>query len=303
MKPNLTAKQLSFLYRGSSRPILQQIDITFESGSFWAVLGPNGSGKTTFLKLLAGILQPPLNTVFLGESKPLHEFDPKTLAKNIAYVPGFISTDFPISVQDFVMQGRYPHGRSWYGPSDRDKQMTHDALKEMGLLSVAQSQLGILSAGQKQLALLARALTQAPHFYLLDEVISNLDLHFQLQVFKLLKKLNEKGSTVIMVCHDLNLASEFCSSALWFQDGRIHRMGTIDDTFTSEDINHLYPGQELTVGKNPFSGKPKVFYSPSSVELASEGFCGTSGAPESGVSGTAASKSLGPPGKPMAEGG
>ena len=255
----IQVSNLWYRYEKSGHDILRNVSHTFEQGSFWGIFGPNGSGKTSLLKIMGGIL-PTENLLRGSVSTEVLWKNRRDLAKNLAYIPGSLHTEFSLTVKEFCMHARYAHEDFWKKPSSKDHKIVNDTLERLALQSIANIPLIELSSGQIQLALIARGIAQEPNALLLDECISNLDLNFQLKIFSLLKKLNEEGMTIIMVCHDLNLASEFIPQALWLKYGEVYKAGSLENTFTTETIGALYPSTSLTVDRNPLSGKPKIFY-------------------------------------------
>ncbi|MBI3556798.1 MAG: ABC transporter ATP-binding protein [Deltaproteobacteria bacterium] len=259
----LVARDVGFQYRIGGRNILAGLNFTAEPGSYWCVAGPNGSGKSTFLKAAAGLLpSADVTGDLLWNDKPIVQWTRLELARNIAFVPGNLKSHFPISVSDFVLQGRYARSESfWAQPTSSDSNIAAASIERVGISSLSDSLIGEISAGEAQLALIARALTQEPKILILDEATANLDLRYQLRVFELVKGLNKQGITIFLVSHDLNIAAEFCPNVLWMNDGTVYLQGPMADTLTNELMTDLYGIEgKIEVGKNPFTGKSKVFW-------------------------------------------
>jgi iron complex transport system ATP-binding protein len=263
----LVARQVSFRYAADAPAVLSDLSFTAEPGSYWCLAGPNGSGKSTFLKLACGLLPGGRMTGELSwNGKPLPDWTRLELAREIAFVPGSIATQFPVTVEDFVLQGRFARSRVWARATKTDHAVTHKVLERSGIDALSRSAITEISAGELQLAMIARALAQEPRALVLDEATSNLDLRHQARIFELLGELNRSGLTLIVVSHDLNLAAEFCPNALWLKRGAAHAQGTMGETLRAELLRDVYDlGDKASVGKNPFTGKPKVFWNPSAI--------------------------------------
>lgn len=259
----LVSKALTFTYPFAKEPTLNELSFTAEQGSYWCIAGPNGSGKSTFLKLACGLVA---DAQYKGEltwdDRPLVAWDRLELAKNVAFVPGSLRTQFPVSVSEFVLQGRYARSPNfWAHPSADDRELAQACLERIGIAAKAESIIGEISAGETQLALIARALAQQPQVLVLDESTANLDLSFQLSIFELLRELNNEGLTILVVSHDLNLAAEFCPNILWLSKGAVFAQGPTEETLTTSLMRELYCVEgRAEVGKNPFTSRPKIFW-------------------------------------------
>lgn len=202
MESNQTAvviDQLSFAYQ--DLVVLRNVKLVVNPGEFIGIIGPNGGGKTTLLKIIMGFLIPFAGTVkVFGKDAPAEQL-------SISYVPqtGRFDRQFPISVLEVVMQGRLSHLR-WYGKfSEIDKQASLEALNKVGLVEFQNRSFGTLSGGQAQRVLIARALASHPKLLLLDEPTASVDIQAQSEIYSLLESL--KGSmTIMMVTHDLSVA-------------------------------------------------------------------------------------------------
>jgi len=239
--------------------------LTFEvrPGEILGVLGPNGSGKSSLLKILAKVLRPQEGSVKLFGHEligmPQHE-----VARAVALVPQESQITFPFSITEMVLMGRFPHhrrniglsGLGWEGPEDI--RVAAAAMRETDVLHLAHRSITDVSGGERQRAVIARALTQEPNVLLLDEPTAFLDLHHQLDICSILRRLNEeRGLTVILVSHDLNLAGQYCDRLLLLDKGRIARLGAPEDVMTPEVLEEVYRCQVL-VDRHPQSGLPRV---------------------------------------------
>lgn len=199
---NVKIEDLSFSYDDSL--ILSNVNVVIEQGEFLGVIGPNGGGKTTFLKLLLGFLQPSVGKISVfGKS-------PKQSYREIAYVPQTLRFDkqFPISVLDLVLQGRLFNLPWWGRYLNEDVAIAEKSLERVGLKNFAKSAVASLSGGQMQRALIARALASQPKLLLLDEPTASVDAEAEAEIYSILRDL-QGTMTIIMVTHDLRaLVSE-----------------------------------------------------------------------------------------------
>lgn len=209
MKDALLFENVSFRYR--DRVILSDISFTVSPGEFVGIIGPNGGGKTTLLKLITGFLKPDGGKIEIFGNAP-------ALNQTIAYVPQNLRYDreFPISVKELVLSGRLFH-LPWHGMfSEEDKIIALDALQQVGLEHLWDVSFGNLSGGQQQRALIARALASQPKLLLLDEPTANVDTQAEADIYSLLQKL--KGNmTILIVTHDLKMAIEHVERVLCVQ--------------------------------------------------------------------------------------
>lgn len=198
----ITIESVSFSYGGPLA--LENIDLTVTKGEFLGVVGPNGGGKSTLLKLILGLLQPDRGKVtVLGKT-------PEKGRECIGYVPQHVrfNRDFPITVEDTVLLGRLGKSKSLWGNSKEDKTACEKALRETEITDLKHRRLNTLSGGQLQRVLIARALIGDPEILILDEPTANIDLRVEEDIFGLLKKLNERA-TIIIVSHDVGFISEY----------------------------------------------------------------------------------------------
>lgn len=254
--PLLSVQGMSHRFRGHDA--LQEVGFDLQRGEILTLIGPNGSGKSTLLKLISGLIsrQPGERggrILFTGQE--MAEFDSRRLARSVVYVAPDLHLEFPLRAEEFVLMGRLSHA-----DSDRTKVARALSLCQAG--GLASRDLGTLSGGEKQLIGLARALAQESPVVLLDESLSRMDLHHQAACGALMRKLAfENGLSFILVSHDLNVASEWADRALLLERGKLIASGRIEDILNEERLQALYPDARLRVAPNPFTGKPKVFFS------------------------------------------
>ncbi len=232
----LKIKGVSFSY--DSRPVLERVTIGIEGGEMVSLVGPNGSGKTTLIKCINRILKPRKGTI-LVEGKDVEKIKLRRLSRLLAYVPQSTGYLFPSTVFDTVLLGRKPYVN--WGISRRDKEIVSRVLSLMGLEEMALRQFNELSGGERQKVLIARALAQEPEIILLDEPTSNLDLRHQLEVLNIIRSVvEERGITVVMAIHDLNLAVRFSDKLIFLNKGRIHDAGESTKVLTRENVESVY---------------------------------------------------------------
>jgi len=210
MEEALNIEDLCFSYRDD--PILKDISFTIHPGQFVGVIGPNGGGKTTLLKLILGFLKPLSGSISIFGQNPLQA------RHEMAYVPQSLHFDkqFPISVLELVLGGRLSH-LPWYGNfSAKDKEIALHSLEQVGLVDLRNRPLGGLSGGQAQRALIARALASEPRLLILDEPTASVDTQAESDIYGILKKF-QGTMTILMVTHNLQAAIELVETVICIQ--------------------------------------------------------------------------------------
>lgn len=203
--PIIQVDNLDFTYHG--QPVLEEVNLTVREGDFIAMIGPNGGGKTTLLKLILGLLKPDQ-----GEIQVMGKH-PTRVSHQIGYVPQDVNINrsFPITALDVVLMGKLSPGKRWSRNTDRDRRDAMDALGRIDMADHAHRRIGELSGGQRQRVFIARALVTRPRLLLLDEPTASIDSRGQTEFFNLLKRLNEDVS-IIVVSHDLLVISIYVKS-------------------------------------------------------------------------------------------
>jgi iron complex transport system ATP-binding protein len=247
---------------------LADVSFAIERGEVFGVIGPNSAGKTTLLRLLTRVVAAERGEVRL-DGRPLARLAHAELARRIAVVPQDAPRPFPFSVEQLVLMGRYPHGPGRYFESDEDRVLARAAMAATGVLDLADLPLEQLSGGERQRAMLARALAQQPTLLVLDEPTSHLDLRYQAETAALIRRVNaERGMTVLLVSHDLNLAAEVSDRLLLLARGRVARLGTPAEVLRRETLEAVF-GCPVCVDVNPSSGRHVVQVAwPQEVEKA-----------------------------------
>jgi len=253
----LSVSQLSC--RQSSQFQLENISFTIAESSCVGIIGPNGSGKTTLLKAVTGCI-PTKSGHIQYCNRPIASYNQQDLSKEIAIVLQSTELDQSILVEDYILLGRNPYRKRWqFWESEHDIQFAEEAMKVTQIESLRLRKINALSGGEKQLVRIARAMAQDPRLFLLDEPTNHLDIAHQLQILTLLNRLKrEKNMSIMIVLHDLNLASEFCDELILMQHGKIFTMGCAKDVLTFQNIESVYHTLVIE-GENPISKKPYVF--------------------------------------------
>jgi iron complex transport system ATP-binding protein len=253
----LSVEQVSYAY--SPNPSLFTLEATSfqaRAGEIVAILGPNASGKSTVLKLIAGSLEPLSGRVLLN-GFATHSLTAKTRAQRIAMVQQESTLLFPARAWEFVLQGRHPHGRALRFESNADVTIATNALAQVGAAELSGRWMSELSGGEKQRAILARALAQQPMLLLLDEPTLHLDIAAQVDLLHGLRRLAvENRYTVVVVTHELNLAAEYANQVVLMQRGKCLRVGPPSAVYQRELLEQVFQ-TALTVDLGS-SGRPRV---------------------------------------------
>ena len=222
-----------------AKPVLWDIDLEIPKGKLAAMIGPNGAGKTTLIKAMLGLVKPVSGAVYfpcLGNS-----------TKNkIGYVPqsGSVDWDFPATVLDVVMMGRYGHLGWCRRPGSKEKQMARRMLEKVGMADYAKRQISQLSGGQQQRVFLARALVQEAELYFMDEPFKGVDAQTEKIIVALWRELKSQGKTVIVVHHDLHTAVDYFD---WITliNLRVVANGPVEEVFCEKNLKLAYGRREL----------------------------------------------------------
>ncbi|NOT44757.1 MAG: ABC transporter ATP-binding protein [Acidobacteria bacterium] len=255
----LRADSLSFAYAGDRTNraptwLLRDVALEVPTGSFTGLIGPNGCGKTTLLRLCAGMLRPDRGVLTL-DGQDVTALPRRALARRLAVVPQATHPVFDYTAMEMVLMGRHPHlGRFQFEGPD-DLRHAERALAATGTSHLAHRTFGTLSGGEQQRVVIAAALVQATDVLLLDEPTASLDLGYQLEVASLLAALNrDQGITMLMATHDLNLAASVCDRLILLRDGHVLAQGPTRDVLTDDAVRALY-GVDVDIVAHERSGR------------------------------------------------
>lgn len=247
------------------KEVIKDVNMTVEEGDFVALIGSNGTGKSTLIKCVSGLL--PLKR---GEieicGKSLSSMSNKERARLVAVVPQSYYVEYDFKVEDIVMMGRNPYLSFRERESTKDYDIVKEAMEMTNTEVFRGRSYNALSGGEKQRVILARAIAQQPQIILLDEPTSALDLHHQIEVMELIAKLNrEDNITIMAVLHDINLASRFCRRVVMLKEGVVVADGTPTEVVNKDNMEELYQ-MKLLLRQNPLFEKPEIF----PIRVASE---------------------------------
>jgi iron complex transport system ATP-binding protein len=251
-KDILKVENLNFAYDGI--PVIADLSFSISKGSFISILGPNGSGKSTLINLLSKVLKGYTGSieVFGNDIKNLN---PRSISKLISVVPQYSNPGFDFTVEEMVLMGRFPYISRFGREKHSDFLIAGSVMKKTGISSLAGKKFNELSGGEKQRVIIAQTLVQDTPVVFLDEPTSHLDINFQIEMMELFLELNRnEGKTIIGVFHDINLASNYSSTAIFLRQGKIYASGEISSVITRENIRNVFKS-DVYVGKNPFTGK------------------------------------------------
>lgn len=231
----------NLICRYGTRDVLRDVSLRVAPGTICGLLGPNGSGKTTLFRCCLNFLKVSSGDILMGGNSTLR-LSPARLAKLVSYVPQEHRLAFSFPVRDVVRMGRNPRMTGLFRPGKEDEEATEYALHRTGIQDLADQPCNRLSGGQRQLALIARAVAQEAPLMLLDEPTSALDFQNQLEVWKTLRILADRGFTVVVCCHDPNHILWFCDQVVLLKNGRTLDSGLPKNVMTRSTLAELYNG-------------------------------------------------------------
>jgi iron complex transport system ATP-binding protein len=235
--------------------VLDGVSLAAEPGEMLGLLGPNGSGKTSLLRLLAGLRQPDAGRVMLDE-REIGAFSRRSIARRIAFVEQHAATNANLRVVDVVKLGRFPHRSLFSNWTAADQAAVEAALARAGMADKRDQSWASLSGGERQRAHIARALAQAPQELILDEPTNHLDIHHQIGLMRLVADL---PVTSIIALHDLNHAAMFCDRLVVLERGRVVAAGTPEAVLTEALLRDVF-AVEARVEASPHHSRPHIHY-------------------------------------------
>ncbi|PTX51482.1 iron complex transport system ATP-binding protein [Melghirimyces profundicolus] len=255
----LKARNLWKAYR--SRHVLRGLGVSVAPGEMVGVIGPNGSGKTTLIRLLSGEERPDRGTVFL-DGEPISKWSGRERAARLAVLPQEGLPSVPFTVEEVVSMGRHPHQSFWPWAGSTDRESVERALSRSGLARDRTRRVDRLSGGERQRVAIAKAMAQEPKVLLLDEPTTYLDIaHQQTILDRIQQWQREEGLAVLVVLHDLNLASQYCDRLLLMKEGARWAEGPPEKVLTPSRLREVY-GVEPVLTRHPVTGVPQVLPAP-----------------------------------------
>jgi len=250
---------VSFSY--SNGFVLHEVSLTISPGEMVGLLGPNGCGKTTLLRLASGVVSPGLGNVYLDGAR-MKKLSRKQVARRVAVVPQYFRMPFDFKVGEVVLLGRTPFVRGFAGETAEDRAVVDDALRLVGMYDLRRRYFNDLSGGEQQKVVLAVALAQEPEVLLLDEPTAHLDINHQVEILELVRALNrEHGVTVMAAMHDLNLAALFFDRLVMLKGGALFADGPPREVLTEENVREVFSAS-VRVGSHPALQVPHVVVLP-----------------------------------------
>jgi iron complex transport system ATP-binding protein len=237
LKPLIKVEGVSFGY--TQKTVLNDITFGISEGEIVTLLGPNGCGKSTLIKIILGLLRPVKGRIFFN-GKDIARLSSKFLAKEIAYVPQIHKSSFPYTVMDVVLMGRIPHKTFFFKYSKSDMAIANDAIERLSIPHLADRAYTEISGGERQLTLIARALAQGAKTFIMDEPASGLDYGNQLILLDQTIKLSREGYTFIKSTHSPEHALWVADRAIMIKNGSIMADGKCDDIIDNNNLFNLY---------------------------------------------------------------
>lgn len=235
----LSLENIHFRYYLDDPNVLSNLSLEIPAGKVTAILGPNGTGKTTLLHILLGLLKP-LNGVVKVSGKSHKEYSRRELSQMIGLVPQFESIPFNFSVFEYVLLGRSPYLKPLQLPGPEDFRITEEALQAAGIDHLSNKPVNEISGGERQLVHISRVLTQQTQILLLDEPTAHLDLENQNRILSLLKQMSSQGNTAVLTTHDPNAAIFAADYFVLMNRGKIAAQGNLDEVITAKNLSKIY---------------------------------------------------------------
>ncbi|MER2011665.1 ABC transporter ATP-binding protein [Psychrobacter alimentarius] len=249
----LRVNQLTISRQGNT--LLDNISCELNSNELIALVGHNGSGKSTLIKALAGEMSVNGGSISLDE-RHIADYSNKELAQQMAYLPQQLPDAAGFTVRELVMLGRYPHQKWLQKPSQVDKDKVEQAMRTTQVEAFAERTTTTLSGGERARVWLAMCLAQDTRYLLLDEPLAALDMHYQLEVIQLIRRLvDEQGLSVIIIVHDINLAAQYADRVIALKNGRICHNGTIKSTMQPDILRSIF-NVDMQLLSHPITGHP-----------------------------------------------
>ena len=237
--------------------IVQNITFSLNKGEFLSILGRNGSGKSTLIKAIQGLLKDMSGRIMV-DGADAASLKPRELAQKIAYVPQFFQVSFEFTVEEIILMGRYVHQGKFAGLTSTDKSILKEIMNLTETYPLKEKKIAHLSGGERQRVFIARALAQDTPLLFLDEPSAHLDINYQVEIYQILRRLQEeKNKTILSAEHNINLAVPYSQRLLFLKKGRIHSLGSPLELITKQNIQEVFH-TDVDVRKNLHSGLPEI---------------------------------------------
>jgi len=237
--------------------VIKNFCFSIEKGEFICILGRNGSGKSTLIKALQGLLRTISGKITIDGTN-LFSLTQRQIARKIAYVPQMFNLAFEFSVNEIVYMGRYAHQRRLNGGSPSDKRIVNEVMELTGISHFTDKKIAHLSGGERQRVFIARALAQDTPLLFLDEPSSHLDINYQVEIYKILKFLqDEKGKTILSTEHNINLVIPYAQRLIFLKDGKLYGQGPPEKLITKSNIKDVFDAN-VDIRKNIHSQLPEI---------------------------------------------
>ena len=252
----LQATELTVHYPHAPTPALDSVTMLVPRGTFYAVLGPNGSGKSTLLRALLGMVPYAAGQAQVS-GQLVGDWDRRALAREVGVVTQSESVAFPITVRELVAMGRYPYLGALQSETPADREAISEAMRVCDIEDLAQRFLSTLSGGEIQRTRVARAFAQEPNVLVLDEPTASLDVRHEMEILELLKASANRGMTIFLITHHLDLAARYADRMLLLDRGKVAAEGTPREVLQEETLQRVY-GWPISVSDDPATGVPRV---------------------------------------------
>jgi len=237
---NLVIETRNLFVGYDGRHVLQDISLDVVEGEFLSILGPNGAGKTTLIKALSGVIRDVLGEITIY-GRPLKAYRKKDFARHVSFLPQSLPSTLPYLVRDIVMMGRFPYLKRFEMEKPGDVRIVRESMQLLGLEKFAGRHLSELSGGELKRVFIAQALAQESNILFLDEPTANLDINYQVEIFKLLQKFNkEMNKTIVLITHDINHAARFAKKIILLKEGRVIKIGKPVDVIDSDTVHSVF---------------------------------------------------------------